>query len=420
MDDLKLTQDDINRMLNEESINNDKQKASDNEAGLTALEIDTLGEVGNISMGAAATALYSILGRKVLITTPKVTITNYRKLTENHIAPYFVVNVEYTEGFLGNNLFILQIEDVRIITDIMMGGDGSNINDDEMDEIHISAISEAMNQLMGAMSTSMATMFNRVVNISPPKSEIVQLTDYEIKGIVTEDTNNLVRISFVLQIDGLVDSSIMQLVPLHFARQLLGELLGSSGLETAEVTATTKKTTTTTKTATTATTAAKSPENTISNDNRNMKNNSIPNENIFDNNESYNIPNTSRRHEERTNSGYDNTPNSRTVVGARPIQLTSFDNPEIGFEKSINELGIDMILDVPLQVKVELGQCKKTIKEILELNIGSIISLDKLAGETVDLVVNGKAIAKGEVIVIEDNYGIRITEILSPGYRIRR
>jgi len=288
----------------------------------------------------------------------------------------------------------------KIITDIMMGGDGTNINDDEMDEIHISAISEAMNQLMGAMSTSMATMFNRVVNISPPKSEIVQLSDYEIKEIISEDTNDIVSISFTLQIEGLVDSSIMQLLPIEFAKQIVSELLGP------------------TKPVITKKIENAKPQNAASKNIDNSAYAAINSSPTQSNAESF-APRENKQ-DTNKNQGFDNSTNQRQTIGARPIQLTSFDYPEQGNENSATELGIDMILDVPLQVKVELGQCKKTIKEILELNIGSIISLDKLAGEPVDLVVNGKAIAKGEVIVIEDNYGIRITEILSPAYRIRK
>lgn len=412
MDD-KLTQDDINRMMQEQIQNKtDKpplgpvdtlQKTAPKEtdisgsAHFTSLEIDTLGEVGNISMGAAATALYSILGRKVVITTPNVSITNYKKLIENHHTPYFIVNVEYTEGFLGNNLFILQLEDVRIITDIMMGGDGTN-SGAEMDEIHISAISEAMNQMMGAMSTSMATLFSRVINISPPKSEIVQLAEYGIDEILKEETNELVRISFSLQIEGLVDSSIMQLLPLDFAKTIVADLLhtdetppepakpiGQTGKPLSEPIRQDPP-------------AVSAPE---------------PNH-----------PKAAPYQQKNRNARNDNPvkyeDNSRnlSVVDARPIQLTSFDTMTSNQDTSQIELGIDIILDVPLQVKVELGQCKKTIKEVLDLNIGSVIALDKLAGEPVDIVANGKAIAKGEVIVIEDNYGIRITEILSPAYRI--
>lgn len=405
MDENKISQEEIDKMV-QSQFSVDTSNLSDTpdsvanakEYKFSALEIDTLGEVGNISMGAAATALYSILGRKVVITTPNVSVTSYKKLTENHLAPYFVVNVEYTEGFLGNNLFILQLEDVRIITDIMMGGDGTNISDDDMDEIHISAISEAMNQLMGSMSTSMATLFNRIVNISPPKSVIVQLSEYEINEILTEDTNDLVRISFSLQIEGLVDSSIMQLLPLEFAKKIVSELLNPEPVE-----APVKKKI-----------QAKEPNKTSPNKETatNPYNQPVYQE------PSQSSPNENYQNESANR--YEENNKSRSTINARPIQLTSFDAPVQNNDSNINELGLEMILDVPLQVKVELGQCKKTIREVLDLNIGSILALDKLAGEPVDLVVNGKAIAKGEVIVIEDNYGIRITEILSPAHRIRK
>ena len=300
----------------------------------SSLEIDTLGEVGNISMGAAATALYSILGRKVVITTPNVSITNYQKLIENHRAPYFVVNVEYTEGFLGNNLFILQLDDVRIITDIMMGGDGTNTGA-EMDEIHISAISEAMNQMMGAMSTSMATLFSRVINISPPKSAVVQLAEYGLDEIITADTNELVRISFTLQIEGLIDSSIMQLLPLDFAKAIVNELLNPTPIQ-PPVRMTEK--------------AAKPAA-----------------EPAYQ--EPYAAPAPVEQKTASRSSSYDtrseipvkqeDNSRNRPVIDARPIQLTSFDAPPPVQDGNVNELGIDIILDVPLQVKVSSDNAKR-------------------------------------------------------------
>ncbi len=342
-----LSQQDIDAMLAQSAAGQ----------SLSGPEIDTLGEIGNISMGSAATALNTILGRKVRITTPEVTLTTMQELVDSHQMPYLVVNVGYSEGFSGHNLFILKLDDVKIMTDIMMGGDGQPDLEAELSELHISAISEAMNQMMGGMSTSMAEMFNRMVNITPPVTNVVQLSDEQLQAVFPDDGNELVNISFKMEIEGLVDSRIMQLMPLAFSKSLVGELVGV-------------------------------PE-----------------------------PPAKKPAEKPAPAPASPAPQPAQAVNARPISLPSFDEP--GASQAIVENSIDLILDVPLLITVELGQCRKTIKEIMDINVGSVIALDKLAGEPVDVVANGKAVAKGEVIVVDENFGIRITEVLSAGKRIR-
>ena len=102
-----------------------------------------------------------------------------------------------------------------------------------------------------------------------------------------------------------------------------------------------------------------------------------------------------------------------------PVQAAQF-TPLATAPVQVNEANIGLILDVPLQVTVELGRTKKSIKDILELSNGSIVELDKLAGEPVDIHVNGKLLAKGEVVVIDENFGVRITDIVSPEERAAR
>ena len=366
---------------------------------LSAVEIDALGEIGNISMGAAATALYTILERQVRITTPVVTVTTLDQLAEDQIRPYVVVDVEYTEGFLGHSLFILKIDDVKIITDIMMGGEGK-ITEEDLSELHISAIAEAMNQMMGGMATSMADMFSRVVNISPPHSMIVELVGQEMRQLIDDTDPELIRISFKMEIDGLMDSNIMQLMPLAFGKQLVSGALGDTSSSRASAPAA----------------PVHLPETAPV---------FIPpvpqfTQPLYE--QSQQPPYAQQPHygQQPQFAQYASSPPVPRVpeapINAQPIQLPNFDDPGIRAGDSA-EFGIGLIMDVSLQVSVELGQCKKTIKEILDLNTGSILTLDKLAGEPVDIVVHGKPVAKGEVIVIDESYGIRITEILTPPTR---
>jgi flagellar motor switch protein FliN len=378
-----LTQNEIDEMMQTGAGNPPAQDhVSPESSALTPMESDTLGEIGNISMGAAATALYAILGRQVNITTPDVRVMTLEQLSQGQTLPLVVVDIGYTEGFAGNSLFILRMEDVKVITDIMMGGDG-NPGDEELSELHISAISEAMNQMMGGMATSMAEMFNRIVSISPPRSLIAKLSDEEIHTLINRDHGDLIRVKFKIEIEGLLNSSITQLIPIDFGRQLVAELTSPA--------------------------PAASPDPVFPADSaiaaamggarpKTVHGGSAP------------VP-AAKPYPARS-------PARQKPVDVRPIQLASFDEPEYAPGPG-SDAGLDMILDVPLQITVELGQCRKPIKEILDLNIGSIITLDKLPGEPVDVVVNGKTVAKGEVIVIDDNYGIRVTEVLTSASRVR-
>ncbi|MDD2457515.1 MAG: flagellar motor switch phosphatase FliY [Eubacteriales bacterium] len=348
---------------------------------LSPIEMDALGEISNISMGAAATALHAILGRKVVITTPDVAIIAMENVSGHHQVPFVMVDVEYASGFAGHNLFILQIDDVKIMTDVMMGGPGV-IRDEELSELHLSAISEAMNQMMGGMATAMADMFNHPVNISPPRTQIVTLTQEHLTGLVEDQQSELIRAQFKLEIEGLLNSSIMQLMPVHFGRQLVERVLGP--IQTAAPVASPAR-------------PAAAPLPVMAQSPAPVARSAPPA-----------MPDRAGKpaHEQ-----------VRTIE-AKPIELVSFDVQD-HVTSQLPESGMDLILDVPLQITVELGQCKKPIKEILELNIGSIVALDRLAGEPVDVVVNGKSVAKGEVIVIDDNYGVRITEVFSGARKMR-
>ncbi len=139
---------------------------------LTSLEQDALGEIGNITFGSAATALSTLLGKKVDITTPKVSVILRTELKKEFPEPHVAVHVNYVDGFDGINLLVIHARDAQVIADLMMGGTG-DISDKELDEIHISAVQEAMNQMMGSSATSMSTIFNRFVNISPPGIDIL-------------------------------------------------------------------------------------------------------------------------------------------------------------------------------------------------------------------------------------------------------
>lgn len=224
-----LSQDEINALLNgtddssgdaadESTAGFDGDEADD--SLLSDIEKDAVGEVANISMGASATTLFSIVNRKVNITTPVVKMATWKNVLEDYEKPCVFILIKYTQGLDGSNILILKEHDVKIITDLMMGGDGSN-TDGELGELHLSAISEAMNQMMGSSATSLSTMLGKMIDISPPEASLVDLTAFKSGGDIAEFlSGTFVKISFRMQIDELVDSTIMQLYPVEFAKEI--------------------------------------------------------------------------------------------------------------------------------------------------------------------------------------------------------
>ena len=350
---------------------------------ITDMERDALGEIGNISMGGAATTLSVHLGRKVSITTPTVSISNMSQLKEKYPIPFLVVEVGYSIGIEGNNVLCIQAKDAAIIADLMMGNDGTN-PDEELSEIHMSAVSESMNQMMGSVATSLSSMFNKKVDITPPVVTLVDLGTEEVVSKLLDKADPIVQASFRMEVDGLIDSEIMQLLPLDVAREMVDALMNQQPdvddeEEAIAAAAAPPPAAPAAAPASAPAAAAAAP----------------------------------------ASNGYGAQPMQPHVASNVPVQSAQF-TPLSTVPVQVNDANIGLILDVPLQVNVELGRTKKSIKEILDLTKGSIVELDKLAGEAVDIMVNGKYLAKGEVVVIDENFGVRITEIVSPLERAAR
>lgn len=357
---------------------------------LSPIEKDALGEIGNISMGSAATTLSTLLGHKVNITTPTVSVAPMNVIQQHYPLPYLVVEVGYTVGIDGNNVFAIQARDAAVIADLMMGGDGTH-PDSELNEIHMSAVGEAMNQMMGAVATSLSTMFNKKIDISPPK---VNLVDFGKEDFALgNSTEPMVRAAFRMEVDGLIDSEIMQILSVDVAKEMVEGLMGGGSEEPAPAPAPPPA-----PAPSPAPQAAPPPP---------QPNYPPPQPNYPPQQAPYPPPGYGY------GGGSQMQPNVVTNMPVSPAQFTPLSMEPV----QINEANIGLILDVPLQVTVELGRTKKTIKEILDLATGSIVELDKLAGEPVEIQVNGHFLAKGEVVVIDENFGVRITEIATPAER---
>lgn len=373
-DNGKLSQEEIDALL-DETVNLDENENNE-EVYFTDLEKDTLGEIGNISIGNSATALSQLLNQKVKITTPNVKVLPRNKLEDEFPKPYVAVVVDYTKGFSGSNLLIINEYDALVIADLMMGGDGKP-EQVELTELHLSALQEAMNQMMGSAATSMSTIFDKRVEISPPLVDMLNIPEgVGIENIPGEDL--VVKVSFELIVGDLIDSQIMQILPISFAKSLLSELnRGTAGrtaeqIDEAEVAVDTETTTTTTRVES--------------------------------------APRT------ETARDYEQHEPKQQEEKVRPAVFSHFDTETRDVAKK--PLNLEMLYDIPLQVTVELGRTTKFVREILELAPGSIIELDKLAGEPVDIYVNRRRIARGEVVVIDENFGVRITEIGSQEERL--
>lgn len=406
-----LSQDEINALLNGMDLSGDTASAeADSAPGasivdeslLNDTEKDAIGEIANISMGSSATTLYSLVNKKVNITTPVVTLASWESVIEDYQKPCVFIQIRYTAGLDGSNIMVLKEHDVKVITDLMMGGDGSN-TEGELGELHLSAISEAMNQMMGAAATSMSTMLGKMIDISPPEASLIDLQDFKQGGEIADFLNEtFVKISFRMQVEDLVDSTIMQLYPIDFARSLYETFMSSQTAEAPE--------------------PAPEPEPYIPPapepspvQDMSQMNMGMPQMNQAAygmpqmNQAAYGMPQMGMPQMNMNQMGYGMPQPNMQNMNVQPAQFQSFSGTDNTLPGQEN---IGLIMDVPLEVTVELGRTKKSIAEILDFAPGTIIELDKIAGEPIDVLVNGKFVAKGEVVVIEESFGVRVTEII--------
>lgn len=333
-------------------------------------EVDALGEIGNICIGNSATTMYALIGHKVTITTPNVKVVKSNRIFEPYNYPFLVVEVEFTSGLRGKNLLLIRDYDAALITDLLMGGDGKiDENNVELDELQFSAMSEVMNQMMGTAATAMSSMVGLTINISPPN--VTEIDYHEDVSQFLNGATPLVLISFDMKIEGLLDSKLLQLMSIDMAKTLI-KTLASIGDDMKN----------------------------DSNDSKQVEPRSV---------------NTSKKE--------DTSEYARAVSQRRPVkaikhpEFESFDDMLDDAAGSQNDKNTELsnfslINDIPLQVTVELGKAKKNLNDVLNFSTGSIIVLDKQAGDLVEVIVNGKKIARGEVVVVDENYGVRITELI--------
>lgn len=404
-----LSQDEINALLSgmnsgsgdTSTAEADSASSSDDGFSLSATEKDAVGEISNISMGTAATTLSSLLNQKVNITTPSVSVSDWDDISTRYDRPCVMMQISYKEGIDGNNVLILKEDDVKIITDLMMGGPGK-ANDEPLSELHLSAIGEAMNQMMGSAATSMSSMFNRKIDISPPVANVIDAYSESVDNLPAFLNGSFVKVSFKMQIGDLIDSEIMQLYPIEFAKELIELFMPSGG--SAQPAPQPAPAAQSAPQPAPQTASQPAPQPAPAQDMGAAQGmpyggaQGMP----------YGYPPQGMPYPYPPQGmpyGYP----PQQDVNVSPAAFQPFSGNLSALTQKEN---IDLIMDVPLEVTVELGRTQKSIKDILEFAPGTIVELNKIAGEAIDVLVNGKYVAKGEVVVIEESFGVRITEII--------
>lgn len=378
-----LSQDEINALLSGMSSGDDVTAFNSSDVSLLSPEEeDALGEVSNICMGTAATTLSSLLNQKVNITTPQVSYMTWDELSAEYQKPCVLMHISYKEGIDGNNVLVLKEDDVKIITDLMMGGSGE-ITDEPLGELHLSAIGEAMNQMMGSAATSMSSLLNRKIDITPPVANLVDMTadgDFDKPDFLKK---SFVKVAFKMQIGDLIDSELMQLYPIEFAKELYTMFVVPEETPAPQQ-----------KQSVPQPAPQQAPQPAPQQAPQPIQQQVPP--------MGYQIP----------PMGYQMPPMYAQPQPDVNVQQASFQAFNPGLVSLTQKENIDLIMDVPLEVTVELGRTHKSISDILEFAPGTIVELNKIAGEPIDVLVNGKYVAKGEVVVIEESFGVRITEVM--------
>ena len=421
-----LSQDEINALLSGMGSGGDDAESTgtatvtdtpDNNSAedsftLTESEKDAVGEISNISMGTAATTLSSLLSQKVNITTPKVEVATWDDLSREYDRPCVMMQISYKEGLAGNNVLILKENDVKIITDLMMGGTGTANPDEPLSELHLSAIGEAMNQMMGSAATSMSSMFNRKIDISPPVANLVETYNELDEGMPAFLNKPFVKVAFKMQIGDLIDSEIMQLYPKEFAQELLNMFMPSSDDSANSQPASQPQAQPAASQAPVQQLAPQPQTQPVQQPDMGMQQPDMMGQGM---------PQQGMPQQGMPQQGM----MGQQAMPMQGMPMQGYAQPQDvnvapaafqPFATDVNPLSqkenIELIKDVPLEVTVELGRTTKSIKDILEFAPGTIVELNKIAGESVDVLVNGKYVAKGEVVVIEESFGVRITEII--------
>lgn len=386
----------------------------------SSYEIDAVGEILNISMGAAATAVSELLNAKVWITTPQVSVVKAADLNYDRLEPAICVKIVYVSGISGQNMMVLKQDDVQLILNQLMGNPLVVSPDFEFDEMNISAVSEVMNQMMGASATALSDLLGISVDISTPTPYLIEQTNFcQLAELDPEQT--IVAVTFNLSVDGVMNSEFMSVMSVDLAKSLSGKMIEKFNGDAADTESHIKDTTADTTAAPAAAAPAPQPAAPAAQP-------AAPAP----------APAPQQGVPAQAPAGYPYPPQGQpqgypgygygsqyAAYGAYPppvppvniqnAQLHQFDAMDFGLPADQKD-NLKLLMGVPLEISVEIGTAKRKVKDILEFQQGTIIELERQAGAPVDVVVNGNLIARGDVVVIDDNFAVRITEIVKSNF----
>ena len=403
------------------------------------MELDAIGEIMNISLGASATAVSTMLGTKVNITTPVVLVQSREEFEFKRLEPAIGVVIDYVEGLDGKNIMMFRKEDIRIIVGTMMGEDPPADAFEMMDELYISAICEVMNQMMGSSATALSEFLGTIVNISTPKSFEVGEPE-EFKDTYFTEESGMVIVRFRLEIENKLNSEFMNLMPIKLAKRLLEPFADSLGEGGGDETPATEPQPAPAAPqpmpaaqpapepvpqpvpAAPQPMPAAQPLPMPQPDPAAMQ--AMPQQpyyayppagadpmmlQLLNQMQQTQMQMMEMMKNVKTPDHSSSGSGGSSII--RPLASPQMqDQDGTGEEDKTNQ---EMLMKVPLEISVEIGRTKRLVKDILEFTQGTLVVLDKMAGEQVDLFVNGQCIARGDIVVVEDNFGIRVTEIVS-------
>lgn len=333
-------------------------------------------------MTAGSQAVSQALGKSVVLSNPEVSTLSSEQLIKETAPHQVMIKTGYNVGQSYPLLYLIKDYDVAVIFDILMGKDGRN-PDLEIGDLQISAIGEVMNQLIGAAATAISGELSTKLAMQPPASESLNL---EQSPLPQPYEGQLLTIRYQLTIEGVIDSEIFEIWPLREAQAFHEQFTAPPAPPAPEPTASTVP----------VNPAAPAPPP--------------------------HMPDTSSQgaYAAAPAPHYAPPQQQQPQGPAQPIQQVQFAPLNAPPQAPQAAGGLDRILDIPLKVTVELGSSRLKVKNVLELTKGSVVELDKLSGEPVDLLVNGRLMARGEVVVINENFGVRISEILGPEARLQQ
>lgn len=373
----------------------------------TPYEIDAVGEILNISMGSAATAVSELLNAKVWITTPKVNVVKVSELNYDNLEPAICVKIVYVSGITGSNMMILRQDDVQLILNQLLGNPLVISPDFKFDELNISAVSEIMNQMMGSSATALSDLLGVTVDISTPTPYIIENTKFADLCDMSPD-ETVVAVNFNLTVDGVMNSEFLSVMSLGLAKTLSGKMIEKFNVDAAE------SSVAETPAPAPAAQPAPAPAPAVQPAPAPQPVSAAP--------QPAPVPQAAYQQPAQPypQQAYP-YPNQYAAYGAYPppappvniqnAQLHQFEAMDFGIPADQKD-NLKLLMGVPLEISVELGTAKRKVKDILEFTQGTIIELERQAGAPVDVVVNGNLIARGDVVVIDDNFAVRITEIV--------